>query len=128
MCRARDSNDTPSYLVQFNGLEQGLEVAFTETLVALALDDLEEDGPDHVRGEDLQQHTLGGLTIAVNQYPALLQLRDVFVVPRHPGIHTLVVGIRRVLEGDAATPQYVHGAVDVVGGQRDVLDALALVL
>lgn len=42
-------------LVQLNGLEQGLEVADAETLVALALDDLEEDRPEKVFREYLQQ-------------------------------------------------------------------------
>ena len=35
--------------------EQGAEIAFAEALVALALDDLEEDRADHRLGEDLQQ-------------------------------------------------------------------------
>src|SRR5690606_36419395 len=35
--------DAALHLVAFDGLEQGLEVAFAEAFVALALDDLEED-------------------------------------------------------------------------------------
>src|SRR3546814_5033058 len=47
-------------LVALDALEQGLEVAFAEAFVALALDDLEEDRAERVRGEDLQQLALVG--------------------------------------------------------------------
>ena len=39
----------------FDAFEQRLEIAFAEALIALALDDLEEDRADGVLGEDLQQ-------------------------------------------------------------------------
>src|ERR1700679_3629776 len=57
------------YLIEFQGLEQPLEVSLAETLVALALNDLEEARSDHVLGKDLQQYALafGGRTI--NQDP-----------------------------------------------------------
>jgi hypothetical protein len=42
-------------LIQLDGFEQCLEVALTKALVALALDDLEEHGPDDGVREDLQQ-------------------------------------------------------------------------
>jgi hypothetical protein len=48
-------------------LEQRLEVALAEALVALALDDLEEDRADRVGGEDLQQLALLGLRVGVDQ-------------------------------------------------------------
>src|SRR5690606_27033959 len=44
-----------AHLVQLDGFEQRLEVALAETLVALALDDLDKDRADLVFGEDLQQ-------------------------------------------------------------------------
>src|SRR3546814_13910473 len=47
-------------LVALDALEQGLEVAFAEAFVALALDDLEEARAERVRGEDLQQLALVG--------------------------------------------------------------------
>src|SRR5690606_34493374 len=50
--------DAALHLVAFDGLEQRLEVALAETLVALALDDLEEDRAERVGGEDLQQQAL----------------------------------------------------------------------
>ena len=42
-------------LVGFDAFEQGAEIALAEALIALALDDLEEDRADGVLGEDLQQ-------------------------------------------------------------------------
>src|SRR5690606_2154280 len=50
--------DAAADLVEFDRLEQGLEVALAEALVALALDELEEDRPDRVLAEDLQQKPL----------------------------------------------------------------------
>ena len=44
-----------THLVFLDGFEQRLEVAFAEALVALALDDFEEDRADHRVGEDLQE-------------------------------------------------------------------------
>ena len=43
-------------LLALDGLEERLEVALAEAVVALALDELEEDRPDRVRREYLQQH------------------------------------------------------------------------
>ena len=54
-------------LVQFHALEQGLEVALAEALVALALDDLEKDRPEGVLGKDLQQQALALGRRAVEQ-------------------------------------------------------------
>ena len=46
---------------------RALEVALAEALVALALDDLEEDRADHVLGEDLQQQALPSVGVAIDQ-------------------------------------------------------------
>src|SRR4029077_5361838 len=43
-------------------------------------------------------------------------------------IDAFIVGVGRVLKLDAALAQRVDGAIDAVGSERDVLDALALVL
>src|SRR5688572_29835154 len=45
----------PLDLIGLDRLEQGLEVAFAEAVVALALDELEEDRPDRRLAEPLQQ-------------------------------------------------------------------------
>src|SRR3546814_6431888 len=42
-------------LIQFDAFEQRFEIAFPETLIALALNDFEEDGPNHILGKDLQR-------------------------------------------------------------------------
>src|SRR5690606_32265172 len=46
LVRASDLEDAAADLVQLDGLEEGLEVSVAESLVALALDDLEEDRPE----------------------------------------------------------------------------------
>src|SRR6188768_3963291 len=123
--RARDSNDTSADLIEFDGLEECLEIAFAETLVSLALDDFEEDGPDHVRGEDLQQDAFGFRTASIDENAALAQFLDVLLVADHPVFNPFVIRFRRVLGRDAAAAQHVDGLVDVFSRQRDVLDALA---
>jgi hypothetical protein len=65
---------TTADLVELDALEQRLEIALAEALVALALDDLEEDRADHVLGEDLQQQALALGRRAVDQDAALLEL------------------------------------------------------
>ena len=50
-----------------------------------------------------------------------------FAVPGDARVDAFVVGLGRVLERHAAAAQHVDGAVDVVGRERDVLDALAAV-
>ena len=65
---------------------------------------------------------------AVDEDAPLAQLFDVLVVTGDAAVDAFVVGLGRVLERDAAAAQHVDGAVDVVGRQRDVLDALAAVL
>ena len=58
-------NDPSFHLVPFDGLEQGLEVAFAESLIALALDDLKKYRADHRLRKDLlqQARTLPGRAI-----------------------------------------------------------------
>src|SRR5690606_23527934 len=65
-----DAGETLEYaaadLVALDAFEQCGEVAFAEALVALALDDLEEDRTDAVLGEDLQQLALVGFRIGID--------------------------------------------------------------
>src|SRR5258707_13773120 len=113
-------------LVEFDGFEQRLKIPLTETLVALALNDFEEDGADCVLGENLQQNA--ALVAAVDQNPAALKLGYGLTVPGHARIDAFVIGCGSILEFDAAAAQRVHGLVDVVGTERNVLDAFAFVL
>src|SRR6185312_1229315 len=89
---ARRSNHPTPDLVLLDRFEQGTEVAFAEALVALALDDLEEDRADDVLREDLQQHALALLRVAVDQDAPRTQLRERFAMPGHARRDTLVIG------------------------------------
>src|SRR5690606_38288396 len=122
------SQHAAAHLVAFDGLEQGLEVALAEALIALALDDLEEDRAEGVLGEDLQQLALLGLRVGVDQDLVLRQPRYVLAVVGDALVDHLVIGVRRIQELDALRAHGLDGAVDLVGEQGDVLDALALVL
>src|SRR2546426_1125379 len=102
-CRFQDA---AAYLVELHRLEQRLEVALAEALVALPLDDLEEDRADGGLGEDLQQQPAA--RAAVDQDPAPLQLLERLAMVRQALADHLVVGVR--------------------GVQGDVLDALAVIL
>src|SRR3954467_3396573 len=98
---ARRGNDAAADLVELDRLEQGLEIAFAEALVALALDDLEEDRADHVLGEDLEQQTLAGLGRAVDQDSPPAHLRNVVAVAGQALVDHVVIGFGAVLEADA---------------------------
>src|SRR4051812_19425112 len=124
---ARRGDDAAADLVELDRLEQGLEIALSEALVALTLDYLEEDRPDHVLGEDLEEQALAGLGRAVDENAALAHLGDVMAVSGHPLVDHVVIGFRAVLEAYAVRSQRVDGREDVVGGEGEVLDAFALI-
>src|SRR5688572_33504242 len=84
-----------AHLIELDRLEQRLEVALAEALVALPLDELEEDRPELVLGEDLQQQRPG---LAVDEDLALLQLGKVLAVARDALVDELVVGVDGVEE------------------------------
>src|SRR2546425_171469 len=90
-CRLQDA---AAYLVELHRLEQRLEVALAEALVALPLDDLEEDRADGGLGEDLQQQPAAGA--AVDQDPAPLQPLERLAVVRQALADHLVIGVGRV--------------------------------
>src|SRR3546814_20006187 len=50
----------PAHLIQFDGFEQGLEVAFAKAFVAFALDNFEKNRADLILGENLQQQAAFG--------------------------------------------------------------------
>src|SRR5580704_5212165 len=99
-------------LIQLDGFEQRLKIPFAEALVALALNDFEEDRADGIFGENLQQDP--ALVAAVDENSATLKLRHRFDVTLDPRIDAFVVGLRRFLEFDAAAAQGVHRLVDLV--------------
>src|SRR5262245_26764609 len=126
MCEPSDN--APAHLVELDRLEQRLEIAFAEALVALALDDLEKDRPDDILREDLQQQPFALRRVAVDEHAALLQLVEIFLVAGDARIDAFIVSIGRVLELHTLAAQHVDRAQDVRGAERDVLDALAVVL
>src|SRR5690606_14955938 len=105
-------DDAAADLVELDRFEQRLEIALAEALIALALDDLEEDRADHVLGEDLQQQPLAGLGRAVDQDAALAQRRDVVAVARNALVDHLVIGVRAVLEANAIGAQRIDRGED----------------
>src|SRR6202012_5389572 len=118
----------PAHLVEFDAFEQRLEVALAEALVALALDQLEEDRADHVLGEDLQQQALAFGGRAVDEDLVGLQALDVLAVAGDPGVDALEIGVDGVLELHAAVAHGLDALIDVAGAKGHVLDALALVV
>jgi len=92
----------------------------------LALDDLEEDRPDRVVGEDLQQ-----LALVVS---GSASIRILFLASRDTSSPWLErAGLsrrnrcRRIQELHALPAHRFHGRVDIVGEAGDVLDAFAMV-
>src|SRR6185436_21166077 len=114
-CRSRTGTSfvqhATAHLVEFHRFEQRLEVAFAEALVALPLDELEEDRPELVFAEDLQQQLAG---LAVDQDLALLQLGDVLAVSRDALVDQLVIRIDRVEQLHAARAHGVDGLEEIL--------------
>src|SRR5579859_1720978 len=67
-------------LVEFQALEQRLEIAFAEAFIAFALDEFEKDRTQQILREDLQQKPLAFGRGAVDENLALLHLGDRFAV------------------------------------------------
>src|SRR4051812_8085543 len=98
------SDDSAAHLVELDALEQRLEIAFAEALVALALDNLEENRADDVLGEDLQQQALPLGRSAVHQDGATLELGQVLLMALDALGEQLVIGLGRILELDPTRP------------------------
>src|SRR5206468_1494624 len=80
-----------AHLVELHRFEERPEVTFAEALIAFALDDLEEDRPDHGLREDLQEEP--ARRIAIDKDLALVQLVERLAVPREALVDELVVRI-----------------------------------
>src|SRR5690606_34392019 len=96
--RSSVSKDAALDLVAFDGFEQRCEVPLTEALVALALNDFEEQGSNHGLREDLQQQLFLRLSIRVDQELVLLHALQVFAVARHALLDHFVIRIGRIEE------------------------------
>src|SRR5258707_7787824 len=118
-------------LILLDRFEQGLEVALAKAVVALALDELEEDRADGVGREDLQEHL--GLAavdhaLAVDQNTVGLEPREVLAVLGQPCVDPLEIGLgRRWHERKTGFAQAFNRAVDIAAAAGDVLDALAAI-
>ncbi len=68
-----------------------------------------------------------GLLVGVDQDAVAAHALQVFAMLGDAAVDDLVVGVGRVEEADALFVHSLDGSVNVVGVQRDVLDALATV-
>ncbi len=98
----------------------------SEAVIALALNDLEEDRTEQVVGENLEQNPLFA-DRAVDQDVVLLHTFEVFAMTRHAAVDQLVIGVDRLLQPHAARPQRLDRLEDVVRHEGDVLNALAVI-
>src|SRR3546814_398165 len=91
-------------LIQFDAFEQRFEIAFPETLIALALNDFEEDGPNHILGKDLQQKPIAGFGRSIDQDAALTHFLYVVTVTGDALVNHVIISVGRVLKPDAIRP------------------------
>src|SRR5436190_8796283 len=105
--------NSAAHLIELDALEQRFEIPFAETLVSLALDDLEEDRADHVLGEYLQQQALTLGRRAIHQDAALLKLGNALIMAFDALGEHFVIGVGRVLERNAAGADDVDRLVDI---------------
>src|SRR6202140_290030 len=122
---------TSADLVLLDRFEQPLEGAFAKAVVALALDELEEDRADGVGGKDLQQHFCVAAVdhaLAVDQDAVALEPGCVLAVFRQPRADLLEIGVgRRRHERQAGVAERLDGLVDIARAAGDVLDAFAAI-
>lgn len=95
-----NSDHATPYLIQLDTFKQCLKIAVTETFIALALNNLEKYGAEHIFREDLEQDSLL-LRIAVDQDAVFLQPVQIFAMTGHPLVHQFIIGIDRILQAYA---------------------------
>src|SRR5579883_2293814 len=115
-------------LIELQGFEQRLEVALAEALVALALNDFKKTRAYQIFGKDLQQQTLSLRRRTIYENALLSQPIETLPVTRHPSLHCVVIRFWRVLKLHAPSAHAVHGRVDIIRAQRNMLDALSVVV
>src|SRR5438067_11817630 len=122
LLKSRGLDDASAKLVALERLEQRLEVAFAETFVAFALDELEKNRSQHRSRENLQQQPL--LSIfgrAVEQNSTRLKFADVLAMTRQPLVeHFVVRRGRRGHQRHAGLLHAVPTGQEIIGQQRDV--------
>src|SRR5882757_4511492 len=107
-------------------LEERFEIALTETLGAFALNDLEKERRSILNrlGEDLEQITL---VVAIDQNAESLQRLQVFVDVTDTSGQLIVIRGWNIQELDAALLNLGHCFDDILGRDRHVLHAFAVV-
>src|SRR5439155_12774857 len=93
-----DLQHAAANLILLDRFEQRLEIALAESIVALALDEFEEDRPDRIGRKDLQQHFCVAAidhALAVDQDAVLLQSHDILAMLRQARVNLLKVGAGR---------------------------------
>ena len=117
-------------MVAFDRLEQGLEVALAESIVTLALDELEENRAEQGVGKDLQQQAPFSTARApVEQDAACGQGVERLAMPgQAPVEHAVVGGWWRAHQRHTGALEAVDTGIDVVAQQRDMLDAFTVEL
>ena len=75
-----------------------------------------------------QQFAFVFRAVAIDQDAQAAQLIELLAVVRQAAVDQLIVSFNRVLEIDTRIAHALHGRVDIVRAQRDVLDAFAMVL
>src|SRR3546814_3734132 len=73
-------------------------------LIALALNDLAEDGSSHILGKDLLQKPFAGFGRSIDQDAALTHFLYVVTVTGDALVNHVVISVRRVLKPDAIRP------------------------
>src|ERR1700761_8963507 len=82
-------------LVELQDLEQRLEIALAEAVIALALDEFEEDRPEDILREDLQQQALALGRRAIDQDAALPHFLDRFAMAGQALVDQIEIGLDR---------------------------------
>src|SRR5207248_5782113 len=101
--------------------------AVAEPLRAFALDDLEENRANDRSRKNLQQYLVAG-GCAVDENPVAREPGRVFAMAGKPGGQRFVIRLRSVLERNVCRAQCLDGGVNVVGRERDVLNAFAAIV
>jgi hypothetical protein len=132
----RGLENAASDLILLDRPKERAEIALAKTLIALALNELEEDWTNQIRGEDLEQD-LGHLSslfsyrnraLSVYEDAVTLEPCEVLSMARYALVDALVVSGRwRRHESKSVRAQRLYCQEDVAAAAGDMLDAFAFV-
>ena len=113
-------------LIHLDALKERLEVASTEALMVVPLNDLDKDCRPILEGlgEDLEQVTV---IVVIDENPQLLEDVDVFFDLHLGALESLaqlaVIGVRNVQELGTSVPKVLDALDDVVRPESNVLNS-----